>query len=270
MTTLQAFILGIIQGITEFLPISSSGHLVLAPNMLHWQLPEEQVFVFDVLVQLGTLLAVIVYYRRDLWAILRALVVAVKDPSQRNTPETRLGIYLVLASIPAGIGGLLLKNTVEAAFGSPKATAVFLIFTALMLLFAEQAGKRALTLDRIGWQDALWIGAFQILALFPGVSRSGSTITGGMVRNLERPAAARFSFLMSVPIMIAASGLAALDLRYVPDLNAFLLPMFVGFITAAISGYLAIRWLIGYLASHPMYYFSIYLIALGTLYLVIK
>lgn len=270
MTAFQAFILGIVQGITEFLPVSSSGHLVLTPYILNWHIPEEQVFVFDVLVQIGTLAAVIVYFWGDLWAILRVTATTFWKPDAFRQEEVRLGAYLILATIPAVLFGLVFKDAVEAAFSSPSFTLIALVFTAVLLVIAERVGKRSRSMAEIGGWDALLIGLFQVLALFPGVSRSGATITGGMVRNLDRQPAARFSFLMAVPVMLGAGGVALLDLLDVPDLGSFLLPMGIGFITAGVVGYLSIHWLLRYLTQNPLTYFSIYLVAISILTLVLK
>ena len=270
MTILQAFILGIVQGITEFLPISSSGHLVLTPYLLNWHIPEEQVFVFDVLVQIGTLLAVIVYFWSDLWAILTGFLSSFWKREAYQRQEVRMGLYLILATIPAVLLGVLFKDAVEAAFSSPTFTVAALAFTAVLMIAAEAVSKRSRKLEQVGWLDSVVIGAFQALALFPGVSRSGMTISGGMFRSLDRPAAARFSFLMSVPVMLGAGGLAVFDLFEIPDLGTFLPSMAVGFVTAAVVGYLSIHWLLRYLASHPLSNFSIYLIVISTLILIFK
>ncbi len=263
MSFLEAILLGIVQGLTEFIPVSSSAHLVLVPFFLGWQIPEQSAFVFDVLVQLGTLLAVIIYFWRDLVAILNGFLRALFHGRPFETPDARMGWYLILATIPAGIFGLLIKNQVEAAFSSPVATAIFLILTTGLLFLAEGVGKCTRTLGSLNWKDALVAGVFQALAVFPGVSRSGSTITGGMLRNLERPAAARFAFLMAVPVMLAAGLLAALDLRHVPGLASFLPVMAAGFITAAIVGYLSIRWLLSYLMRHSLRVFAYYCLAIS-------
>ena len=269
MTILQAFILGIIQGATEFLPISSSGHLVLVPHLLGWTIPAEQVFVFDTLVQMGTLVAVIIYFWRDLWDIITVTLTNIWRPNQYSHYEVRLGIYLIIASIPAMIAGFLLLDSIEAAFHNPKATAGFLLLTAALLLIGERLGQRRRAITELHWHDALVMGLFQALALFPGVSRSGATITGGLLRNLERPAAARFSFLMSVPVMLGAGALALLDLFQMSNLALFSTPLLVGFLTAAVVGYLAIDWLIKFLGNNPIYFFSIYLVALSLLVLVL-
>lgn len=269
MTILQAIMLGIIQGITEFVPISSSGHLVLVPYIFNWQIPVEHAWVFNVLVQVGTLVAVIIYFWRDLVSILLSFLDGLRKRQPFASSETRMGWYLILTTIPATIIGMIFKDTVEAAFDSPRATAAFLLLTALLLLFAERAGQRQKVLGDMTWKDALIIGCFQILALFPGVSRSGSTITGGMLRNLDRPTAARFSFLMSVPVMLGAGLLATFDLFEVSNLQGLLLPLIIGFLTSVIVGYLAIHWLLTFLARRPLYIFSIYCAALGLLLLVV-
>ncbi len=268
MTFLQSFLLGIVQGLTEFLPISSSAHLVLVPFLFGWKIPANEAFIFNVLVQDGTLVAVILYFWKDLWAIGRAFLLGLLRRQPFADPNARMGWYLILATLPAGILGLLIKDLVEAAFASPVATAIFLLVTAGLLLAAERIGKRSRPLETLTWLDALWMGIAQALAIFPGISRSGATITGGMLRHLDRPSAARFSFLMSVPVMLAAGLLALLDLFNLPNLSSMVLPVATGFITAAVTGYLSIRWLLGYLARRSLTGFAIYcaiagLIALG-------
>jgi undecaprenyl-diphosphatase len=269
MTIIQAIILGMVQGLTEFLPISSSGHLVLVPHLFGWEIQHEQAFIFDVLVQLGTLLAVIVYFWKDLVGILEAFLRGLIARQPFKDSQARMGWYLILATFPAMVIGWFLKEVVEAAFTSPAVTAGFLLLTAVLLLVAELVGKRDRKLGDVNWIDAVWIGAFQVLALFPGVSRSGATISGGMTRNLGRSVAARFSFLMAVPVMVAAGLLAILDLIRIPDAGLFLLPLLIGFVSAAVTGYLAIRWLLGYLANRSLYIFIIYLVIVSVIILVL-
>jgi len=268
MTVLQSILLGVIQGLTEFLPISSSGHLVIVPYLLGWQIPATDAFVFDVLVQVATLVAVIVYFWNDLIALAKAMLLGLKNKSPMKTPQARLGWNLILATIPAGIIGLLLKDTVENTFANPKLTALALFLTATLLIIAERVGKRDRNLEQLDWKDALWIGFLQVLAIFPGVSRSGATIAGGMTRDLERPTAARFSFLMSIPIMLAAGLLATYDLIRSPYILR-LLPTFIpGFISAAVVGYLAIRWMLRFLVGHSLYIFAVYCTVMGLLVIV--
>jgi undecaprenyl-diphosphatase len=269
MTILQSIILGIVQGITEFLPISSSGHLVLVPYLFGWKITPEAAFVFDVLVQVATLVAVFAYFWDDLLKIIKAFFLGLYKQKPFANPDARLGWLIILATIPAGVAGLLLKDTLEQAINSPLATACFLFGTAGLLVAAERLGKREHKADELSWLDALIIGLFQIMALFPGISRSGSTITGGMLRRLDRPAAARFSFLISIPIMMAAGLLAVIDLFDIPNLGEILPTFVTGFIAAAVTGYLSIRWLLKYLSHRSLYGFAIYCTAFGLLSLIV-
>lgn len=269
MSFLQSLILGIIQGLTEFLPVSSSAHLVLVPYILNWDIPESQVFPFDVLVQIGTLLAVITYFSKDLWSIIRAFVQALIARKPFGTPEARMGWYLILATVPAGLAGVFLKDRVEAAFNNARITAIFLFVTALFLLASEFLSRRNRKLEQMTWLDALIAGIFQALSIFPGISRSGASITGGMLRNLERPAAARFAFLMSIPVMLAAGLFSVPDLLEVPNLGSFLPILFVGFVAAAVVGYLSIHWLLSFLNKRSLVYFAAYCILLASAVLII-
>ncbi len=258
MTIIQSIILGTIQGLTEFFPISSSAHLVIAPYLLGWNIPAQEGFIFDVLVQLGTLLAVIIYFRKDLVRIIRAMIEGVIRRKPFEAPESRLGWLLALATLPAILAGLLFKNLVQRAFGSPLAAGLFLAGTAVLLIIAEWLGKRLRKMDSLTWLDALLVGIFQAVALLPGISRSGATISGGMLRNFDRQTAARFSFLMMVPVMIGAGGLAVGDLVRSPSFSGQVLTLLVGFIVAAVVGYLSIRWLLSYIIKRPLYVFAVY------------
>jgi undecaprenyl-diphosphatase len=270
MTIIQSILLGIVQGLTEFLPISSSGHLVIIPKLLGWQIPAQEAFIFDVLVQVATLLAVIAYFWQELITIIQAFLAGLVRRAPFEDPFSRLGWYLILATIPAGVIGLMIKDLVERAFNSLAAAGFFLLITAGLLLLAERLGNRGRRIEQLNWVDAIWIGFFQALAIFPGVSRSGATITGAMLRGLERPSSARFSFLMSIPIMLAAGLSASLDLLNLPNVWSSL-PVFIpGFVTAAVVGYIAIRWLIGYLTHHPLTVFSVYCALVGTLAIVVS
>jgi undecaprenyl-diphosphatase len=265
MTLLQAFILGIVQGLTEFIPVSSSGHLVLVPHLLGWEFDHTQAFIFDVLVQWGTLFAVFVYYWRDLVSIASAFIAGTLSGKPFASEGSRMGWYLIIATIPAVVVGLLCKDLIEAAFSDPKMTGIFLLVTAALLVIAEFVGKRNRNTEQINWFDAFWIGCSQVLALLPGVSRSGSTIAGGMTRNLNRSSAARFSFLMSVPVMLGAGVLAFKDLFALEASSNFFIPLLVGFLAALVSGYLAIRWLIAYLSKHSLFVFAGYCLLAGLL-----
>jgi len=263
MTFLQAIILGIIQGITEFLPISSSAHLVLFPYLLNWDIPSEQVFPFDVLIQIGTLFSVIYYYREDLWNIIRKMAKGLLNHHPFAEVEARIGWLTLLASIPASIIGILTKPLVQSAFNNPSITAFFLFITAGLLVAGETLSKRSREIDELNWTDALWIGAFQILSIFPGISRSGSTIAGGMTRGLKRKPAGQFAFLLSIPIMSAAGVVGILDLVKVDHFSNFLPILASGFLTAAIVGYFSISWLIRYISHNSLLPFAGYCLFLG-------
>ena len=269
MTIFQSIILGIVQGLTEFIPVSSSGHLVLVPHLLGWEIDPEAAFVFDVMVQVATLIAVFAYFWGDLLKIVKAFFLGLREQEPFSDSDSRLGWLIILATIPAGAAGLLLKDILERAINSPLATACFLFGTAGLLVLAEWLGKREHKTDELSWADALVIGVFQILALFPGISRSGATITGGMLRRLDRPAAARFSFLISIPIMLAAGLLAVIDLFAIPNLNAILPTFIAGFVAAAITGYFSIRWLLKFLSHRSLYGFAIYCAAFGIFNLIV-
>ena len=260
MTVFQAFLLGIIQGLTEFIPVSSTAHLLISQTIL--KIPaDDAMFSFLVIVQLGTILSLIVFYWKDLFSIAKATF-----DFRRSTPERDLGFYIIIATIPALLAGYLLKDAVETLFKQPMLEASIRLFSAAILLtLAELLTKKNRALPSMTWLDALIVGLFQIIAVFPGASRSGSTISGGMFRGLDRPSAARFAFLMSVPVMLAAGGYEMLDVLKMPNLSEFLPLLAVGFITAAIVGWFAIKWLIDYLSKRSLYIFAVYCAVVGTI-----
>jgi undecaprenyl-diphosphatase len=225
--------------------------------------------VFDVLVQVATLVGVFAFFWKDFFQILSALISDIRKRQPFASPPSRLGWSILIATIPASLVGIIFLDEIEEAFSNPLLAAIMMLFTAGLLALAERIGKRTRSLVEISWKDGLVVGLFQILALLPGLSRSGATITGGMTRNLERPAAARFSFLMSAPIMLAAGLVSTLDLLSFADL-AGILPRFIpGFIAAGITGYLAIGWLLKILNMYSLYYFSAYCILMSLLTLII-
>ncbi len=258
MTILHAFLLGIIQGLTEFIPVSSTAHLLIGQRLLG--LPADHaMFSFLVIVQLGTLISLFAFYWKDLLLIASATL-----NFRHSTPERDMGIYIIVATIPALLAGYLLKDAVEALFKQPMLQASIRLFSAAILLtLAETLTKKNRTLGSMTWLDALVIGLFQIIAVFPGASRSGTTISGGMFRGFDRPSAARFAFLMSVPVMLAAGGYEMLDVLKMPDLGSFLPLLAVGFVTAAIVGWFAIKWLIDYLSKRSLYVFAAYCAVVG-------
>ncbi len=271
MTILQAILLGVIQGLTEFLPISSSGHLVILPFFLNWNLPEKEMFIFNVLVQVGTLVAVIVYFRKELMAIVGDFFRQCFKGTPFATHEARLGWLLILATIPAGLVGLLFQDIVESAFSSPLFAGIALLVTAIFLFVGERISQNIGDIKDITVSKAVIMGLMQSLALFPGISRSGATISGGMMRHLKREAAGRFSFLMSIPIMLAAGALSTYQMvTEVSNLAQFLPVMVIGFLSAMIVGYIAIRWLLRFLVNHSLIYFSVYCAIIGGMTILVR
>ncbi len=258
MSFLQSLVLGVVQGVTEFLPISSTAHLILVPWLAGWKFDPKVAFVFNVLLQLGTVAAVIAYFWKDLTEIARHAVAGVVSGKPFGTEKARLGWLIVLATIPAVVVGLALKPFFESLHRNPVVVTGILTCGAALIVATERVGRRSRALDSITWRDALLIGASQSLALFPGISRSAATICGGMLCHLERPSAARFSFLMSVPVLIAAAVLAVKDLLELPGFAVYLPPLAAGFLASALVGFASIHWLLSYLARHPMNLFAGY------------
>lgn len=269
MSIFYSLILGIVQGVTEFLPISSTAHLILIPWLFNWTFDKDVIFAFNVLIQLGTVVAVIVYFWRDLWHITLALLASWRKGKLYDSEEARLGWLVLVATIPAGVIGLLLRKFFEALHNDPVIVAGILLAAAGLLFIVERLGRHNRNLDSLTWTDALIIGCSQALALLPGVSRSASTMSGAILLGLERRAAARFSFLMSIPIMIAASGIALKDLIDLPHTKGQLPSLAVGFIAAAVVGIISIHWLMRYLARHSLYLFAWYRIGFGALCLIV-
>jgi len=262
MNILQAIILGIIQGATEFIPISSSGHLVLTREILGWDDPG---IVFDIFLHLGTLIAVLIYFRKDWLKIIRSLF--------DKNGDRRLFIYLIIATVPAFALGPFLNDYVENIFRDILWVAAFLIITGFIFLSVEKYSDYKIekkSTDKMTWKDALLIGLVQILALLPGISRSGVTIAAGMFRSLKRIEATRFSFLMATLAISGAGVYGALKATNGSYIDGYLIEIMVGLIVSAVVGYLSIKYLMKFLAHHRLNTFAIYLICLGTVILIIQ
>ena len=264
MNIFYALLLGIIEGLAEFIPVSSTAHMLIVQRILN--IPANNaVFAFLVLVQLGPLVALLLYFWKDYWKLILAFFAR-----PFSTPENRLAWYILLATLPAGLAGLFLKDVVQNLFQNPLLEAAIRLLTAAVLLFlAERLGRRSRQLASITWFDSLIIGLFQVLAVFPGSSRSGSTIPGGMLRNFDRPDATRFAFLMAAPIMLAAGGYESFSVLKLHILDTILVPLVVGVIAAAVIGWLAIRWMINYVSKHSLYVFSAYCAIVATIALIL-
>jgi undecaprenyl-diphosphatase len=270
MSIIQAIILGLVQGLTEYIPVSSTAHLLLVPWLLGWQLDAQATFVFTILIQWGTLVGVLIYFWRDIWAIVRGVLDGLIKRQPLAAPESRMGWWIVVATLPAVVGGVLFKPLVAVLYTQPIVIAIILMAAAGLMWVAERFGKRNRPIDSMTAVDAGIIGTWQVLALFPGVSRSSATVSGGMLRHFGRAEAARFSFLMSIPALLGAGVIAIKDLLEVKGLLATLAaPLAVGFVVAAISGYASIRWLLGYLKTRPLNVFTFYRLAFGTLIIIV-
>ena len=256
MTILEAVVLGVVQGITELLPISSSAHLALTPYLLGWTDPG---LAFDVALHFGTLLALCWYFRSEWFAMLASAWFIARTRRLESVHDRRL-VYLVVATIPAGVGGLLLEDLAETTFRSPVVIAVALAVMGVLLWWIDRRCVRARAIEEITLRDAVVVGCAQVLALIPGVSRSGSTMTAGRLLQLDRPSAARFSFLMSMPITVAAVVLKAPEALRADGLSA---PLVAGIIAAAVSSWLAITVLLRYVSKHSFGIFAGYRVLLA-------
>jgi undecaprenyl-diphosphatase len=258
MNIFQAIIFGAVQGLTEFLPISSTAHLILLPWFLGWPDPG---LAFDVALHLGTLVALLVYFRSDWIALITSALGVVRGRTQ--APDARMAMLIVGATIPGAAAGALFEHKVEDALRSPQLIAVMLIAMALVLVIAEIIGSRKKSLDDISWRDAVAVGIAQAFAIVPGVSRSGSTITAGLFLEMKRDAAARFSFYLSAPIIAGAVGKKTFDILKGGLGLDQLTPFIVGIVSSGIVGYLAIAFLMRYLQTHNTFLFVFYRVALG-------
>jgi undecaprenyl-diphosphatase len=264
MSTLEAIVLGIVQGLTEFLPISSSGHLRIVPALLGWPDPGAG---FTAVIQLGTMAAVLIYFRADLWRIAAAWLRELRVPIRRASQEAKLGWFIVLGTIPISIFGFVFSDQIESGARSLYLIGSALILFSFVMLLAERAGTQRRDLTEMNGRDGLFVGMAQALALIPGVSRSGATISAGLLRGFDRVAAARYSFLLSVPAVVL-SGL--FELRDIgEDGGASIGATGIATLVAFASGYAAIAWLLRYLSTHTLGVFIVYRLALGVLVLVL-
>ncbi len=265
MNFFNAVILGIIQGLTEFIPVSSTAHLLIAEYLM--KIPADTAsLAFSVIIQLGTTLALVLYFWKDLVAIFMETLTHLKGLGNfKGLPENaKLGWYIIIATIPALLAGYFFKKLVDVLYTQQLIEASIRLFSAAILMaLAEFFASRKRKLDSMNWLDALIIGIMQIIAVLPGASRSATTISGGLLRGFDRPSAARFSFLMSVPVMIAAGAYEMLDVLKLPNLNQLIPLVLTGFVFAAIVGWFSIRWLLAYLNKNSLYAFVIYCAAAG-------
>jgi undecaprenyl-diphosphatase len=262
VSALEAIVLGLVQGLTEFLPISSSGHLRIVPALLGWPDPGAG---FTAVIQLGTMAAVLLYFRADLWRIAVAFVSELRVPFRQRSHDAKLGWFIVLGTIPIAVFGFAFSNQIESGARDLYLIGSALILFSFVMLLAERIGTRQRALDDLNGRDGIFVGFAQALALIPGVSRSGATISAGLLRGFDRVAAARYSFLLSVPAVVL-SGL--FELREIGgDGNPSVGATAIATLAAFVSGYLAIAWLLRYLTTHTLGVFIAYRVALGVVVL---
>lgn len=275
MNAIQAIILGIVQGATEFIPISSSAHLVLVPWALGWNSPG---LLFDTMLHWGTLTAVLVYFWRDWVAIIKGFFVSTvrrgpwsTDPNGRLADSSsQLAWAVILGTLPAVVLGFLFNDFIESLFTSILAVGVFLLVTAAILFAAERMGRPQRPLEKITFTDALLIGLAQAAAMAPGISRSGATLAGGLARGLTRDSAARFSFLLGTPTILGAGLLQLVDVLKAETAAPAWSSVVPGAIAAAIVGYLCIHFLLSYLRRGKLYVFAAYCAVLGLVVILVS
>jgi undecaprenyl-diphosphatase len=262
----QAVVLGLVQGLTEFLPVSSSGHLIVVPALLGWHDPFIDSLAFSVMLHIATLLALLVYFRADWLRLIPAGLAAIRERSLGDDRDRRLAWLLAVATIPAVIVGVALNDAIETVFREPRLVAVTLVLGAAILFIADRVGSHNKSVQSITFPVAAGIGAAQALALVPGVSRSGISISAGLFAGLDRESAARFAFLMATPI---TAGAGLWELRKIvggeAGVDLPLVPLVAGMIAALVSGLLAIAVLLRYLRTHGLGVFVVYRLALAAL-----
>ncbi|MBF0582022.1 undecaprenyl-diphosphate phosphatase [Corynebacterium sp. ED61] len=262
MSWLQVIVLSLVQGLTEFLPVSSSGHLRII-STLFWG--EDAGASFTAVVQLGTEAAVLVYFAKDIWRILLAWFAGLADKSKRNF-DYRMGWMVIFGTIPVGLLGFLGKDFIRENLRNLWITAAMLVLFSFVFIIAERMGRRERSFDQLTMRDALWMGLAQCLALIPGVSRSGGTVSAGLFLGLDREVATRFSFLLAIPAVLA-SGLFSLPDAFSPEAGqaASGLQLFVGTAIAFVVGYASIAWLLRFVAHHSFAWFAAWRIPVGLL-----
>ena len=265
MSLFEAIVLGIVQGLTEFLPISSTAHLRIVPAIVGWDDPGS---AFTAVIQLGTTAAVLIYFREDLWRIARAWLHSLRRRGAADSPDARIGWFIVIGTIPIGIFGLAFKHSIEHGARNLYLIGTVLIVFGFVMLAAERYGRRERKMESLTPGDGIFIGTAQALALVPGVSRSGATISAGLFRGLTREAAARYSFLLSTPAIVLA---ALFELKGIVDgsehVHASTGDILVAAVFAFVVGYWSISFLLRFITRHGLVPFVVYRVALGALVL---
>jgi undecaprenyl-diphosphatase len=260
MNYLDAILLGIVEGLTEFLPVSSTGHLTIAEKMLGLTVDDPAVTGFTAVIQMGAIAAVVLYFLRDIWQIVKAWCLGLVKPEWRGHRDFRMGWYVILGTIPVGVVGLLFKDVIKNDLRSLWVVAIALIGWSAVMWAAERSARQERGERQLNLTDALVVGLVQCVSLVPGVSRSGATISAGLVRGLDRVTATRVSFFLSIPALLAA-GL--FELKDALGGSISVGETVVGTVVAFVVAYASIAWLLRFVAHHPITWFVPYRVALG-------
>jgi undecaprenyl-diphosphatase len=260
MNYLDAIVLGIVEGLTEFLPVSSTGHLTIAEKILGLEVDDPAVTGFTAVIQMGAIAAVVLYFLRDIWDIVRAWVLGLVKPEWRGHRDFRMGWYVIIGTIPIGIVGLVFKDQIKHDLRSLWVVAVALIAWSAVMWAAERYGAQTRGEKKLNLTDAIVVGVVQCAALVPGVSRSGATISAGLFRDLDRVTATRLSFFLSIPALLAA-GL--FELKDALGGSISVGETVVGTVVAFVVAYATVAWLLRFVAHHPITWFIPYRVGLG-------
>lgn len=265
MDWLHAAILGIVEGITEFLPISSTGHLTIVEKLLGYQVDAPEITAFTAVIQIGAILAAVIYFWKDILRLAGAWFRGLLDPAKRTDPDYRMGWNVIIGSLPIAVVGLALQEVIEGPFRSLWVVVAALIGWSAVLWWADARGTLARGEDTVTWKDALIIGSVQTLALVPGVSRSGATIAAALLRGIDRVTATRLSFFFGIPALAAAGALQAVTRAGEISATVGWTPVLIGTVVSFVIGYASIAWLLRFVASNKFTGFVIYRVVVGLL-----
>ena len=271
MSILEAIILGMVQGLTEFLPVSSSGHLAITQNMMN--VPEEALLTMSIVLHVGSLISVLFFYGKDVWELIKEFFVVLKEiiterKIRVNNDTRKLGLYIIFASVPAAIVGVFFSDVINNAMGSMLIVGLFLIVTGTILWISTKVAKGTKDIKEMKTSDSWKLGLCQAFATFPGVSRSGSTIAGGLLLGFDREFIAKFSFIMSIPVIAGGFIFELSELKYLPEVGIGFDAVIIGTISSALFGMLAIKVMLNFLQKDKFQYFSYYTWTLGSIIVV--
>jgi undecaprenyl-diphosphatase len=263
MSILEAIVLGVIEGVTEFLPISSTGHLTIAEKLMGFNIDDADITAFTAIIQVGAVAAVVIYFRKDLWGIVSSVVAGLLNPAQRTTRDFKFGLAVAVGSVPIIIAALVFRDAIEGALRSLWVVGTALILWSGVMYLADRAATQARGEDEFGMRDSVFMGVIQCIALIPGVSRSGATIAAGLFRGLDRVTVTRMSFFLAIPALTAAGIFQAITEADEISAGVGWGPTVVGIVVSFVVAYAAIAWLLRYVAGHNFTLFIVYRVILG-------